>query len=293
LKREQFDVVHIHTEQAFFWYGLTARLGRVPCVVYHVHGCLPFRGSLRWERIVQRWIARSWLRMVCLVVSRSVQRNERDRFLNPSTVVNNWVDAGVFTPLEAEKRSEIRRGLGLPQDAVLLISVGSCTELKRHALIIDAVERLHGEGLSIGYVHVGSGSLEKAERRRAMRLQVQECCYFLGELDNVHEVLAACDVFVMPSEREGLGLAALEALSCGVSVVVTDSPGLTDLVVHGVTGLIAAPTAASLASAIRRVLADDHLRQSLGLAGRLQALSEYAPPQGVQGWLAAYGECLP
>lgn len=288
MRRERFDVVHIHTEQAFFWYGITARAAGVPRVVHHVHGYFPFEGALRAERILQRFLGRVLLGMTSIAVSPSVAANEHRRFLHPSTVVSNWVDADVFHPVPTDERRALRARLGLPGSAPLIVSVGACAPLKNHAVIVESLPLVRTLAPDAQYVHVGSGPQETAERALAERLGVGGQCHFMGERDDVEDVLAACDVLAMPSEREGLGMAALESLSCGLPVVATDVPGLRDVIVNGLTGALVDPSAESLAAAVACLLGEPSLCKRLGAEGRRAVIENYSTAAGVAAWLSVY-----
>lgn len=288
MRRERFDVVHIHTEQAFFWYGLTARVAGVPRVVHHVHAYFPFEGPLRVERILQRWLGRALLGMKSLAVSPSVAANERTRFLNPSTLIGNWVDAVAFHPISLDQRVALRKHLALPASASLIVSVGACVPLKNHELIVESMVLVERMAPGVHYVHVGTGSEEAAEQALAQHLGVHALCHFLGARGDVAHVLAACDLMVMPSDREGLPMAALEALSCGLPVVATDVPGLRDVVINERTGVLVDANAESVAVAVTRMLADPALRQRLGAEGRRRVIERHSPDAGVAAWLEVY-----
>ena len=288
MRRERFDVVHIHSELAFFWFGLTARAAGMPRVVYHAHAYFPFEGALRVERILQRWLARALLGMTCITVGPSVAANERRRFLNPSKVVSNWVDSDVFHPVSASELRALRARLRLPRCASLIVSVGGCIPLKNHALIVESLRLVRLLVPDAEYVHIGTGGEEAAELALAERLGVGGKCHFMGERDDVADMLAACDVLVMPSEREGLPMAALEALSCGLPVVATDVPGLKDVVVNGLTGVLVDASAESLAAAVACLLADAVVRLRLGGEGRRRVMELHSPAAGVAAWLSVY-----
>jgi glycosyltransferase involved in cell wall biosynthesis len=289
LLRQHYDAVHIHTEQAFFWYGAVCRLSGVRHLVYTVHSTYLFRGLLRWERVALRRAARTLLGMQILAISPSVADNERRRFFSPSTASPNWVDTHKFHPATAAERCVVREGLGLPADAPVIVSVGGCIALKRHELILLGLRLLVDELPDLHYLHVGSGPEEDAERTLAEDLGIAGSCLFLGRRDDVAALLAASDVLVMPSAVEGFGLAALEAMSCGLPVVATDVPGLRDLVVAGRTGKLAADSPESIASALASLLDDAELRHRMGVEGRQTALRGYSIATGLAVWLRAYG----
>jgi glycosyltransferase involved in cell wall biosynthesis len=108
------------------------------------------------------------------------------------------------------------------------------------------------------------GELEAAARAAGLG----ERARFLGARDDKARLLAACDVFCLPSRHEGLGVAALEAMAAGRAVVATRVGGLGEAVVDGRTGLLVPPDdPLALAEALARVLGDRELRERLGRAG--------------------------
>jgi glycosyltransferase involved in cell wall biosynthesis len=104
--------------------------------------------------------------------------------------------------------------------------VGNCGPAKNHQAIIQALAHL--EPLDPVYLHAGQEDGGE-ERDLARRLDVAHRCRFLGRVDDVEGLLSGCDVFVMPSHNEGLGLAALEAAAIGIPCVLAHTPGLSDL----------------------------------------------------------------
>jgi glycosyltransferase involved in cell wall biosynthesis len=105
-------------------------------------------------------------------------------------------------------------------------------------------------------------------RRLTCELGIDERVRFLGPLQDVRVALRACDVFVLPSEQEGLPLAALEAMSCGKAVIATPVNGVPEAVVDGETGLLVPPrSAGALAAAIERLFGAPELRRAYGAAG--------------------------
>jgi glycosyltransferase involved in cell wall biosynthesis len=288
LVRQRFDVVHVHTEQAFLWYGAAARLAGVPMVVHSVHSTFPFIGGLRLERIVQRRAASRLLGMQSIAPGPSVAENERRRFRNACRVVPNWVDSARFRSSSGAERSRVRSSLGIHDSAPVVVSVGACVALKQHDLVIAALPVVRGRVPKVRYLHVGAGPEEPTERELAERLGVADACRFVGVRDDVSALLPAGDVFVMPSQREGFGLAALEAMSCGLPVVASDIPGLLDVVTQDVTGLLVEQRSDDIAAALIRLLDDDALRARLGDEGRRRVLAHHTPEHGVEGWLRAY-----
>jgi len=238
MNESKCDVVHVHTERAAFWYELVARLAGVKRVVRTVHSTFEFTGNLRLRRSIGRRTAQLLLKVTHVFISDSVARNESERFGTRGVLIPNFVDEREFYPAKEVEQPAVRRTLGLTQEAFVLVSVGRCTSVKNHSAVLRALAGLRESGIDAVYLHVGSGPDEAAERELASELGVAPYVRFMGELDDVRGVLIAADVFVMPSLYEGVGNAALEAAACCLPLVVSDSPGLRDLVEDGIDGAL-------------------------------------------------------
>ena len=223
-----YDVVHIHTERASFYYGSTALSVPGTTVVRTIHNVFAFRGTLRAKRLLQRALLRAG-GVRSISVGATVQANERERFWLPTTQIPNWVDTGGFAPPSGAVRSAARAGLGIGSDDVfVVVSVGNCNVAKNHAATLRALSRWDA-GSDWCYLHAGEEDSDGSERRLAEELGIAGRCRFLGFVPDVAALLHAGDVYVMPSLHEGLGNAALEALATGLPCVLASSPGLMDL----------------------------------------------------------------
>ena len=130
-----------------------------------------------------------------------------------------------------------------------------------------------------------------AEAARALGLDAGRV--FLGRRDDVPDLLAAADVFAMPSRREGLGIAALEAMGHGLAVVASAVGGLGQAVVDGETGLLVPPDdVVALAKALESLLGDADLRGRLGCAGPLRVEEHFAPEPMVAAYEGLYRRVL-
>jgi glycosyltransferase involved in cell wall biosynthesis len=224
-----FDVAHVHPERGNFWVCVAIRSAGVRTVVRSIHSVFDFTGPLRVERTVQRWLLhRLGVKMVS--VAPSVTESERERFRNPTLQIDNWVDTDLFRPTPAEERIAIRQELGLPPGPAM-VSVGHCSPVKNHAMLLEALSRIDDQERDWSYLHIGAEDEGHRERRLAERLGLTDRVRFLGRRshDETARIVRACDLFLMPSLYEGQGLAALEGLAAGLPAVLTDVPGLRDL----------------------------------------------------------------
>lgn len=157
------------------------------------------------------------------------------------------------------KRAEI----GLPQDALVLLSVGELNENKNHETIIKALAQLRQP--DIYYVICGEGIRRHYLQEMATSLGVADQTILLGFRSDVKELYPAADIFVFPSYREGLPVALMEAMAAGLPVVCSKIRGNIDLIEDGQGGyLCEANEAAGFVWAIRRAVKDAALRQRMG-----------------------------
>ncbi|MEV6846555.1 glycosyltransferase family 4 protein [Actinoplanes sp. NPDC051411] len=190
------------------------------------------------------------------------------------------VDLSRFTPAAP---GPARRRLGIGPDEIVLTCIarfkqrkGLLELIEATRLVADAVPQLRV--LLVGTTSSGSQAYAASMRRRIGELDLTDRVQLIEDCghDQIAGLLHASDVYVQPSHVEGLGMAALEAMACGVPVVASDTDGLREAVQPGISGLLApVGEPAALADVIRRLLGDRHLRERLiagGLA-RVQALT--------------------
>ena len=244
-----------------------ARLGwRVP---QHVAGWRRAAGS------VDGWLA----------VSPGVAAaNRRELGIEPGrmAVMPVGTDTGAFHPGARKERSAARLRLGLPSSAHVVAVVTRLEREKGVHVALAAAARLRRGDPELRLLIAGAGRHERRLRRTATRLGLDDVCQFLGlvDHDDLPAVLAAADVFVLPSLcAEGRPSAVVEAMAAGLPVVATRSAGTIGLVVDGVTGrLVPRGDARALATAVEEILADGPRRWAMGQRAREEA---------VRGWQVA------
>jgi glycosyltransferase involved in cell wall biosynthesis len=252
LRTSDYDVMHQHPEGRGYWLSLAARSLRLP-VVRTVHSHFAFTGNLRLRRSLQRRHLRA-LGVRFVAIAPGVQENERDRFGISCELIWNWLDLRRFTRITESERRQARVERNIAPQTRVLVSVGNCSTVKNHGVIISALALL-ADRWDLRYLHVGVEDALATEREAARRQGVLSRVDFLGWTQNVRGVMAAADLFVMPSAFEGLGVAAMEALATGTPTVLADSPGLRDLRSAFPTIDYFEPNAMSLASKLTEILA--------------------------------------
>ena len=172
----------------------------------------------------------------------------------------------------------LRASLGLTHSDVLLVAVGNLIERKGHAVLLKALAEIRSTDPDLDW-HVaiaGEGVERPALERLAAEPGLVGRVHLLGHRSDVPDVLAAADIFVMPSIWEGLPLAVLEAMFAGCAVVASDVSGIPEAIPTPEVGRLVPPgDATALAVALRPLLREARLRQDLGNAARTRAREHF------------------
>jgi glycosyltransferase involved in cell wall biosynthesis len=223
-----------------------------------------------------------------------------DRF----RLIPNGVDLERFRPASSEERRALRAGLGLPAEGPVILFVGFFSQEKCPDVLFDAWSRLATRGdRSSVLVFVGATRssyyevderLAAAIRERASRLGLDTRLHFVEPTAEIEQYQRAADIFVLPSVREGLPNALLEAMACGTACVATRLPGVTDFLIdHQESGVLVAPRdTASLDAALARLIAEPERGREMGERARQRIERDFSLRATAQRYLAAYQEML-
>ena len=282
------ELVHIHQETCFDAVALASVSARgVEGVVQTVESSFGFTGSLRVRRAMRAAFSRR-LGVVWVACGREVAATEWSRFRNRTVVVENWADVDSITAgATAEAGYRVREELGLKPEARVLGLIGNCDEPKNHELIPQALRHVAAPA---HLLHVGDASgMPAAESASWPQLPPRHTVHHLGVRDDIAALLAACDLVLVPSRREGLPLVPIEALCAGVPLVAADIPALKWLSSFPAVSLSEAD-ADAWGSAIEAALIRDWTAETNLSAGT--ARSRFSPKRGVSEYMAVYQRAL-
>ena len=261
LRRGRFDVVHAYKSTPCLYAGLAAWLAGVPVILGGLRVDYEDRGLLRLgHRLLQRvqagWVVNS--RAVAGSVVRAIGADPARCF-----VVHNGIDPTLFrSPLD---RAQARAKLGLDPHAPTVSMFAMFRPQKRHALFLDAAQRVARAHPEARFLLFGDGPERAAIEARIAALGLADRVLLLGVRGDVADCLAATDVSVLTSDYEGVSNALMESMSAGVPVVSTRYPGADELVTEGHDGrLVPCGDAASLAELLGELLSDPAQRERLG-----------------------------
>ncbi|MFA6598866.1 MAG: glycosyltransferase [Ignavibacteriaceae bacterium] len=228
--KEKFDAVHIYVEKGSFLHILFARISNPHCVIVRSYvDVYLLNGHKRWRRIIERFMARTILNIVSISIGPSVYECEKERFKNPTEILLDWIDTDFYRPPNLEEKIEIRKKIGLDEKSFVISTVGTCNPKKNHIAILNAVNRLKDKNPDLILLHRGTGPDTEFEIQNAEELSLKDRVHFVGYIENIRDVYWASDIFVLTSLYEGLGNVTMEAMSCGLPVVLYDVEGTRDL----------------------------------------------------------------
>jgi glycosyltransferase involved in cell wall biosynthesis len=190
----------------------------------------------------------------------------------------------------AARRATTRRALGVDPDVPLVVTVGRQAPQKAQRLLLDAFASVLHDLPDAQLLVVGAESTETAAlRRRADEPDLAGHVALLGHRDDVGDLLAAGDVFALPSIYEGLGAAVIEAMALALPVVASDLDAIREVVEPDATALLVpVGDEPALADALLRLLRDPALASELGTAGRARYLARYTPECMIDAFVGLY-----
>ena len=282
-RRERFDLIHVHTPVAAMVGRFAAWRAGVPKVVYTAHGFyfhehMPL--PLRAAHVGLEWLGGRVTDMLLTQAEEDARTARRLGLCRADRIhaIGNGVDVSRFRGADPSMRARLRASLNTPADAVVIAMVGRLVAEKGYPELFeamrgnDAILWVVGERLKSDHASGIGAAIEAAERGPALGPRIR----FLGYRQDVPDILAAADIFALPSHREGMPRSIIEAMMAGLPVVATDIRGAREEVVEGETGfLVPVRDPAALGAALARLAADPALRARMGEAGRTRALDLY------------------
>jgi len=204
-------------------------------------------------------------------------------------VIHNFVDLDRFNPGQAT--DEVRRTYA-PDGERILVHISNLRPVKRVEDAVRAFARVASKMPAVLLI-VGEGPEAGHAAQAASEAGVGDRVHFLGNQDGIEVLLASADIFLLPSEFESFGLAALEAMACGVPVVATSSGGIVEVVEDEISGrLVPRGDVDALAGACLDILSNEELQRQMGAAGRQRAAELFARDAILDQYVEVYERVL-
>lgn len=272
LRRERYDLVHTHTSKAGFVGRLAARIACVPAIVHTVHGFAfhessPARARLLYSNLER--IASSWCDRIV-----SVSEFHRDWAIRLGICGSSKILAipngiGELGRSPGSDSQALRSRLGLQPGDLMVLNVARLVPDKGLEYLIEAAAMFPQDQPRIRIVIAGDGSGRRQLERLALDRGVADRVIFLGFRGDIGDLLAAADLVVLPSLREGLSISLLEAMAAGKAIVATSIGSHREVVSRGEAAwLVPAANAGALCHGIACLAGDTSLRARLGANAR-------------------------
>lgn len=293
-KVNKFDLVHIHPETLNFSYAVIARLALPECkIIRTVHHIFPqpktFSGQIiRGIRVAQRLFMKKVLGVKFISNSESGLKNEKRTYFSKNILAYNWFDSKKFTARTKNQYKEAREALSIPDNSKLIVSLGGNWTYKNYDKIITAINALPSD-VNIIYYQVGPDEnnvlASLADSLNDHRIKV------CGRVDEPNDYLTAADCYIMPSDLEGFGVAAAEAMGRGLPAILSNRPALKDYesVIDGI--IWTEPTVEGIQNSLLSLSTIDHESLfELGTKISTSIHNNYSCKLGAEGYMDIYNQ---
>lgn len=249
IKKYEIQAIHCHTPVG----GVLGRIAgklirkRDVFVIYTAHGFHFYKGAPLLNQFVYYGVEKRLARdtdMLLVINEEDYQKAKKFHLKKGGHVYKTpgpGVDCRIFKPVSREEKHRLRKEMELGDEEFVLISVGELNENKNHRIVLEALRRLREKGTchrKLRYLICGDGFLKEQMKQWIHAYDLENVVKMCGYTRDVPRILGCADVSVFPSKREGLGMAGLESLAMGISVIAADNRGTREYMEHEKNGFV-------------------------------------------------------
>lgn len=244
LDKEHYDIIHCHTPMGSVITRLAAKSARNKGtkVIYTAHGFHFYKGAPKQNWLFYytvEWLL-SYRTDLLITMNQEDYRNARRMHAKRVELVNGvGLDLNRFTEASPEEKAKIRHSLGLKEDDIFAIHVAQLIPRKNHKTVIQAVKKLENPNFHLFIC--GDGFQDQLLAQYIQELGLEAQVHMLGFRKDVHSLCSAADLFLFASVQEGLPVAIMEAMACGLPIVASNIRGTIDLIDPGKGGYLVEP----------------------------------------------------
>lgn len=266
-KENEYNIIHCHSPIG----GVITRLAAISTkrkgtkIIYTAHGFHFYKGAPKINWLLYYPIERicSYFTDIIITINNEDYKLAKKRMKSKKVEYIPGVGLDVYNYKANEQTCENKREeLGIPKDALLLLSVGELNKNKNHEVIIRALANINNN--NIHYCIAGKGELFNYLQELSKELNIDKNVHLLGFRDDIAELNTIADVFCFPSFREGLGLAAIEAMASGNALITSNVHGINEYSLNEYSGYSCNPSSVKeFEEAIVKMLENDKLRERM------------------------------
>ncbi|MFH1688996.1 MAG: glycosyltransferase [Candidatus Eisenbacteria bacterium] len=297
LRRDRFDIVHTHCSKAGILGRVAARFAGVPHVTHTHHGWSfhdRMHPLLKWFFITAEKSLGPWTHPMISVSNKTTKVGLKAGIGSPSDyrLIRSGIPLRRYHPDEGRGQA-VRRGMGIPADHVVVVSVGRLTPQKNPMDFVKLATTLLNDHANVTFLYVGDGPMRASVEEAAEAAGVGERLRLLGVRDDVPDLLRASDVFVLTSLWEGLPRVVLQALATGVPVLAYDTAGIAEAVVEGKNGhLVPRGSVEEMASRLTVLVEDADRRAAMSRSAAEQFDRSFSEGQMILDLENLYDEMI-
>ena len=269
MAREQPDIVHLHTSKAHVLGSAAAKLAGAQAIVATRHMQHPINMIWPNTSAYGNWTS------ALVAISQTVRDAMVKSGIHASKIHLIESGANVESFANASPDPELRAFLGIDKGTPLIFTACSLVAGKGVEYLLEAVAMLKRNDIHVHVLIAGDGEKRLELEKLAAKLEVSAS--FAGFRNNISTLMTSIDIFVMPSESEGLGIAAVEAMAAGKPVIASAVGGLRESVLDGETGYLVPPrNPAAISESIEKLLSSPAIASKFGKNGRTRACEKYS-----------------
>ena len=265
-KRIKPDIVHAHNPTSL-QYAILSKLTSNSHIIITDHA--QTKGIIRNQSLIERYLTD-----IVVAVSKHTADKSTLQGKKPGiSIIHNGIDIKKYNIERIDIRNKLKLG-----DNFTAIMVASFTQVKGYDILLKSINILINNGFSFIMMLVGDGPEYNSIELLSKNLNInKDYIRFLGNRNDVFDLLNASDMFILPSRLEGLPISILEAMSQRLPVIATNVGGIPELVIDGETGILIPPNdPLALAEAMKRMISDPDMRRRMGEAGYQRVASEFS-----------------
>lgn len=290
IKQHNIQIIHAHCELSQLYAGIAGFTCGVRTIgTFHrsdLSKYQPSKVNSLLKLLLSHYIAVSYDRLSLLTKNLSLPTNKCHVVHGGAIIENAPTQNSVLNT---------RNALNLPEDQIVLLSIGHLGEIKGHQDTISALATLASQQNNIHLYIAGDGSTQEKNTLLALveKLKLEHCITFLGQINNAPQWLEACDIFIQPSIEEAFGLVFAEAGAKGKPAIATKVGGIKEIIIDGETGYLVPPSSSeSLAQALQKLLESPKQRKLLGDNAYQRIASQFSIDNMVDKYLTIFNQVV-
>lgn len=271
--KNKYKFIHCHSPIGGVVGRLVCKNAKTKCI-YTAHGFHFYKGAPLKNWIIfypiEKWLSR--YTDILITINKEDYNRAKNKFEMKQLeyIPGVGVDIQKFQ-LDDFDRDSYRKQLGLDKNDFMILSVGELNANKNHEVVLNAIAKLNNS--NIKYMIAGQGGLKQHLLDLAQNLSIENQLQLLGFRNDIAELDNCADLFILPSKREGLGLAAIEAMSTGLPIITSNVHGMNDYSINGISGYsYKSNDINGFAKGIKKILENKNLNEKMSKYNRINSV---------------------